>query len=225
MRDASDVFPDDLRTLLNAQDRADREAAWSRLLARHNPLLLHVANSATRRREDSMDAYAMVLEELRADDFRRLRAYEADGRSKFTTWLVIVVQRLCFDFVRRRYGRHREDANNADSPNAAAVSRRRLHDLLSGTVDLASIADDRVPELDATIREQELHRHLQDALAELSAEDRLIIKLRFEDGLTAREIANLIGWPTQFHVYRRIAVISDDLRRCLVARGVDTAMP
>jgi RNA polymerase sigma factor (sigma-70 family) len=225
MRDASDVFPGELRALLHSQDRTDREAAWGRLLARYNPLLLHVANTVTKRREDSMDAYAMVLEELRADDFRRLRAYEADGRSKFTTWLVIVVQRLCFDFVRQRYGRHREDATNGDSRNAAVLSRRRLRDLLSGTVDLAEIADDRVPELDATIREQELHRHLQDALGELGAEDRLIIKLRFEDSLTAREIANLIGWPTQFHVYRRIAVISDDLRRRLAARGIDSGAP
>jgi RNA polymerase sigma factor (sigma-70 family) len=225
MRDASDVFPDDLRVLLEAQGRADRDAAWTRLISRHNLLLLHVTNSVTRRREDSMDAYAMVLEELRVDDFRRLRAYEADGRSKFTTWLVIVVQRLCFDFVRRQYGRHREDAANGNGPSLAAVSRRHLRDLLSGTVDLASIADEHGKDLDARIREQELQAHLEHALGELAAEDRLIIKLRFEDGLTAREIARLIGMSTQFHVYRRLSAITDGLRQRLAERGVDGSAP
>jgi len=225
MRDASDVFPDDLRALLEAQERADREAAWTRLLSRHNPLLLHVTKSVARRSEDSMDAYAMVLEELRADDFRRLRAYDADGRSKFTTWLVIVVQRLCFDFVRRRYGRHRGDATNGNGQSVAAVSRRHLHDLLSGTIDLASIVDEYGKELDAPIREQELQAHLERALGELGAEDRLIVKLRFEDGLTAREIANLIGLSTQFHVYRRLSAITDSLRQRLAERGVDGSAP
>jgi len=107
MRDASDVVPDELRQLLRAEDAPGREAAWSGLIARYNALLLHVARTVAVNREDAMDAYALVLGELRADDFRRLRSYAGDGRSKFTTWLVVVVQRICLDFVRQRYGRRR----------------------------------------------------------------------------------------------------------------------
>jgi RNA polymerase sigma factor (sigma-70 family) len=224
MRDASDVFPDDLRTLLHAADDADREAAWSRLLAKHSALLLHVSRTVAPAREDFMDAYAMILEQLRADDFRRLRAYEADGRSKFTTWLVVVVQRLCLDFVRQKYGRRRDGAD--DGPRSvASISRRELRDLLATSVDLAAIADDRAPGPDIPLREQELHRRLAEALGELTAEDRLVLKLRFEDGLTAREIATLLGWPTQFHVYRQLNAITAALRRRLAARGVESSAP
>ena len=95
----------------------------------------------------------------------------------------------------------------------------------SGTIDLASIVDEYGKELDAPIREQELQAHLERALGELGAEDRLIVKLRFEDGLTAREIANLIGLSTQFHVYRRLSAITDSLRQRLAERGVDGSAP
>jgi RNA polymerase sigma factor (sigma-70 family) len=225
MRDASDVFPDDLRTLLHAADDADREAAWSRLLAKHSALLLHVSRTVAPAREDSMDAYAMILEQLRADDFRRLRAYEADGRSKFTTWLVVVVQRLCLDFVRHKYGRHRDAADEDGHRSVASISRRQLRDLPATIVDLAASADDHAPGPDLPLREQELHRRLAEALGELTADDRLLLKLRFEDGLTAREIATLLGWPTQFHVYRQLNAITAGLRRRLAARGVESSAP
>lgn len=55
-----------------------------------------------------MDRYAHVLDKLQVDDFRRLRTFVADGRGKFTTWLTVVVRRICLDHHRQRYGRVRE---------------------------------------------------------------------------------------------------------------------
>ena len=225
MRDASDVVPDELRQLLRAEDVTGREAAWSGLVARYNALLLHVARTVAVDREDAMDAYALVLEELRAEDFRRLRSYAGDGRSKFTTWLVVVVQRICLDFVRRRYGRRRETVRQDVRVGRKRLSRRQLHELLSAPADLTLVIDENGPPPDIPLREQELQRHLATALSELRVEDRLLLKLRFEDGLTAREIATLLGWPTQFHVYRQLNALTGDLRHRLAARGIESSSP
>ena len=56
----------------------------------------------------------------------------------------------------------------------------------------------------------------------LDAADRLLIKLRFEDGLSAKDIASLTRSATPFHVYRRLNRILATLKRGLVARGVES---
>jgi RNA polymerase sigma factor (sigma-70 family) len=225
MRSAADVLPDEVRRLLAAVDAADREAAWSQLVEKHGALLLHVSRTIVQEQEDAMDAFTMVLEQLRADDFRRLRTYEADGRSKFTTWLVVVVQRLCLDFVRHRYGRRRPRVDGKRGRDIATMSRKQLYELVSGQFDLASIPDETGPAPDSQIRETELRGHLTHALGALNPDDRFLLKLRFEDGLTAKEIARILGCPTPFHVYRLIASVTDNLRQLLLARGVESGTP
>src|SRR5439155_25290819 len=98
---------------------------------------LRVARSLGHGHDAAMDAYAFVLEQLRRDDLRRLRAYAAYGRSGFSAWLVCVARRLCIDYHRRRYGRVRDRA--ADR-REARVARRRLVDLVADGVDPASLS-------------------------------------------------------------------------------------
>jgi DNA-directed RNA polymerase specialized sigma subunit len=52
-------------------------------------------------------------------------------------------------------------------------------------------------------------------------EDRLLLKLRFDDGLSAPEIARLLGFPTPFHVYRRLNALYARLRGGLRERGIE----
>src|SRR5258707_5460889 len=104
----ADGLPQELAQLLNASDSPTRDAAWEAFLTTHSRLLLHTARSLNRDHDAAMDGYAYVLEALRESDYRRLRAYAADGRSKFSTWLVVVTRRICLDFHRRRYGRARD---------------------------------------------------------------------------------------------------------------------
>src|SRR5260370_32412986 len=67
----------------------------------------------------------------------RLHGYVAEGRSKFTTWLVVVARRLCLDFHRHRYGRPRDTTPDAAAEQAA---RRRLADLVAGAADPDQLA-------------------------------------------------------------------------------------
>jgi len=203
----------ELSRLLDARSEAARDEGWTEFLRVHHRLLLHVARSRARDHDIAMDAYAFILDHLRQDDFRRLRAFVSDGRSAFTTWLVVVAKRLCIDFERERYGRTARNAGATSGEQEA--QRRRLIDLTSAELDLASIPDpsERTPETifdEATVR-QALH----DAIAELEPRDRLILALRFEDGLTAERIASTLDMASPFHVYRQLNRILAVLRRRL----------
>jgi RNA polymerase sigma factor (sigma-70 family) len=203
----------ELSRLLQARSEAVRDDAWTEFIRVHHRLLLHVARSATKDVDTAMDAYTFILDRLRADDFRRLHAFAADGRSTFTTWLVVVAKRLCIDFVRSRYGRtDRPVSADANDPDAM---RRRLADLAGAELDLAALCDpsERTPEtlLDAALVRQALH----DAITELEPRERLLLALRFEDDLTAERIAITLQMSSAFHVYRQLNRIFGKLRRRL----------
>lgn len=171
-----------------------------------------------------MDAYAYLLEQLERDDFRRLRAYTPEARSKFTTWLVVVARRLCLDRLRERYGR--PVGASAVSQETRAL-RRRLADLLVHELDPAAtpLPDDATTNPDADLRTRELHQALTVALARLDPRDRLLLKLRYEDELPAREIGQLLRFPTAFHVYRRLNWLLQELKTVLRGRGIDGPEP
>lgn len=217
----ADALPVELSRLFAPADAAARDSAWDGFTAAYSRLLLHTARSITSDHDSTMDAYAYLLEQLRADDFRRLRAYSPDGRGKFTTWLVVVVRRLCLDFRRQRYGRPRKDISG---DAAARDMRRRLIDLIAAPHDPDEIPATGTDPVAAALS-NDLSRILESALAALTPRDRLLLKLRYEDDLPAREIAALLGVPSPFHVYRRINALLTDLRGSLRARGVDDSAP
>jgi RNA polymerase sigma factor (sigma-70 family) len=168
-----------------------------------------------------MDGYACVLEALREDSCRRLRAYVAEPGSRFTTWLVVVTRRLLLDHLRRRYGRSR---STGDVGRAEHAARRRLEDLVGAEVEPDALAAP-AGSPDHDIRREQLAGALRLALDELPPADRLLLALRFEDDRPVREIASMLGLPTVFHVYRRLAAVLAALKRALARRGVSGPDP
>jgi RNA polymerase sigma factor (sigma-70 family) len=209
-----------LSRLIRAGSAQDSDAEWRAFVAEHSRLVLHACRSVWRSPDDAMDAYAEVLDHLRADDFRRLREFAAQPRSLVSTWLVVVTRRIALDLYRRRYGR---------PGNGAAIeqrrARRRLQDLVAEQLELHDPAGPDGERADTAIRHAELHGALLAALADLAARDVLLLKLRFCDDLPAQEIARLLEMPTPFHVYRRLNALLTELRRALGRRGVESAMP
>jgi RNA polymerase sigma factor (sigma-70 family) len=215
----ADQHPPELARLFMASDPPTHDAAWAAFVTIHSRLLLHTARSLNHDYDAAMDGYAYVLEALRSDDYRRLRAYAADGRGKFSTWLVVVARRLCLDFHRKRYGRAREIGPDGRELRAA---RRRLVDLVGEEIDPADLSPagtDPATELQARDRASALEA----ILGALPARDRLLLTLRFEEDLSAREIAQLMGFTTPFHVYRRLNALLAELRQALRRRGIDEA--
>jgi len=211
----ADQLPVELSELLRPGAAADRDAAWAAFLEAHSRLLLSVCRSMGRDHDGAMDAYTFLLDQLRRDDFHRLRGYAADGRGKFTTWLVVVARRLCLDFARQRYGRVREHTSSE-----ASVTRRRLVDLVAEDLEAAGAGRDPAPGPDQAVLDAERADGVQAVLGALDPRDRLLLKLRFDDNLPAREIARLMDFPTPFHVYRRVNALLTGLRAVLARRGL-----
>ena len=226
MVDRRHALPPELERLLDgAADAVDQDEAWAALVAKYSRLLLTVARDVAPEHDAAMDAYAFVLERLREGDCRRLRGFVADGRSSFTTWLVVVARRLCVDHYRQRYGRATRGTGDPSLARTERSSRRRLFDLVTVGIDLTTVIDASTPDPDTIVRTAQRDGVLGCAIDALEPADQLLLKLRFEDDLSAREIASLLRLPSPFHVYRRLATVCGSLRRMLVARGVEDAVP
>lgn len=60
---------------------------------------------------DQNESFIFIIDSLRADNFRRLRAYK--GKSKLSTYLYSLINSLIIDFRRKKYGRRRIPASVA----------------------------------------------------------------------------------------------------------------
>ena len=213
------MVPLELGQVLHAGDRAHREAAWARLIAGNTRLLLAVARSFGGGHDEALERYAYILEKLREHDFRRLAAFRPDGGATFQTWLTVTARRLCLDYHRARYGRYRGPAVTRDTLSPRAL-RRALNDAAAVDCDVDLLADGATSAEAMAVR-RERDAALQDALARLTARERLLVALRFQDELPASRIAALLDLPTPFHVYRQVAAVLGRLRQALEARGID----
>lgn len=221
---ASHVVPAVVARLLNASEPRTRDAAWAEFVLTHSRLLLHVARGLGGDHDAVMDRYAYVLERLREDQSRRLHTFVADGRCEFSTWLVVVVQRLCLDHHRQRYGRPRGAGRHGTEHDLDLVARRRLIDLIGHDVDLTAVCDSTRGAEDS-VRLDQIYRALESAMEALPASDRLMIKLRYEDGLPMPEIARHFGFADRFHAYRHLDGLLLTLRSLLERSGVSDTVP
>jgi RNA polymerase sigma factor (sigma-70 family) len=213
--------PQPLIALLGATDPASRELAWQRFVAGYSDLILSAARSLGGDEDACMDRYAFVLDQLKRDDCRRLRNYSGDRGARFTTWLVVVVRRLSLDEYRQRNGRlHGED----DEARARHEMRRRLGALLGGDAELDALRETGNDPHDA-LRAAELHEALERAIGTLEPRDRLILRLRFEDGESVPTIARMLRAASAGHVYRRLEALLAELRTKLVAAGITDPSP
>lgn len=83
-------------------------------------------------------------------------------------------------------------------------------------------ADERVVELDVARRAQQASRVVRDTLAQMSAEDRVVLRLRFAEDLPIADIARALGIP-QRPLYRRIEALLAALRKTLERHGLGAA--
>jgi RNA polymerase sigma factor (sigma-70 family) len=211
--------PIELNRLLQAADLPDREAAWEDLILRHTRLILAAARSLGGDNDAVMERYAYVLGKLRENEFRRLRAFDSHAGATFATWLTVTARRMCLDLHRQHYGRTRP-RHASDRSTVMRAARKALNDVLSSEFDtdnLPAYADDAEAEL--------VHGHrdncLKVELARLTPRERLLLTLRFEDNLSASKIASVLGFPSQFHVYRKLNTVLAALRQQLESKGIE----
>ena len=213
------ALPGDLQSLVTATDRAVRDRAWADFLRQHSNVILRVARAMGGGHDATMDRYAYAVDALQRDDFKRLRAYDPDGRGSFDTWLAVVTRRLCMDEHRHRYGRAQSDDADAEAERA---TRRQLADLVGNELGLDTI-EGNTDTPDVQLERSELRAVLDCALAQLDVTERLILRLRFEDAVSVPEIARLLGIDSPFKVYRQLDKVLMTVRRHLEAAGIHDA--
>jgi RNA polymerase sigma factor, sigma-70 family len=107
-----------------------------------------------------------------------------------------------------------------------SLSSRQLWLLCSGKAMLDSIdgeedgtynvePTDPAPDPESLVALREAHQHVSAALASLTESDRLLIRLRYQEGLTLQQVAKLVGLKDAQTADRRLRDIIDHLRQAL----------
>ncbi len=123
-------------------------------------------------------------EEVAHDAF--IRVYESlarfTGSGGFRHWMAAIATRTCYDYWRRAY-RSKEVAMSSLGDGHREWVERAAADPSGGSIDDIG-------------REVEAREVLDWALARLSPEDRMVLELVYLEGLSVREVADLLGWST-----------------------------
>jgi RNA polymerase sigma factor (sigma-70 family) len=96
-----------------------------------------------------------------------------------------------------------------------------LVDLVTCSLEVSELADPDAGDPGRELRMEETRRVLAEALRALAPEDRLLLTLRFDDDMSAREIGEIMGFPSPFHVYRKLKKTLGKLKEVLEAGGID----
>ena len=105
------------------------------------------------------------------------------------------------------------------------VRVRRRFDSEESLVDMPAqdgAADQLVVQEHHRTKSEHLKHALESGLAQISTQDRLVLKMRFEDGRTVAEIATTLG-VEQKPLYRRLERLLTQLRSDLEAKGLEAA--
>lgn len=178
-------------------------AAWSEFVRRYERLIAARISSAcketgTELRADLLDdCGAEVMAVLFHDDMAGLRRFE--GRSKLSTWLCVVIRRTTFAVLKRR----QREAVTGRQPDSR--------------FDMALVPDDRPPEESG---DSEQRARLRACLPQLSADDRRVLTLQFEEKLTYAQIAERMG-ITENAVGPKLHRAQQRLKKLMERRGKD----
>src|SRR5262245_49189525 len=156
--------------LLVLSGQGDVEA-FSELIARHQAAAYRYCWRVFRNHHTAED----LAQEFFVKLFRHAARYEPAGH--FTTYMYRILTNLCFDALRRRKRRRTTEAAELDP-------------VLSEGTELEPLAPER--DFDAAIRTVECKDAVHDALAGLPIEVRKAVELRELDGLSYREIAQVL---------------------------------
>lgn len=134
-------------------------SAWRSIVQRHERRVYNLAYRLTGNRQDAMD----LMQEAFLAVFRNLPNFRFEG--SFEGWIIRIVSHRGVDFLRRRRSNPLHQADDAD-------------ELLAGDSSAGEAAE-----------QWQLHRQLRETMQKLSADQRIVIELKFFQQMTFDEIA------------------------------------
>jgi RNA polymerase sigma factor (sigma-70 family) len=138
----------------------------------------------------SNDMINAVFHALQKNNNRRLKQYKTDGGKKLSSWIYTICEQTVSNYIRD----HIEDPNK-----------------FVPLLEALELPDDRqiTPNLTDTIT-------LEDCLQQLSRNDRIAIKLKYYEGYTSKEIADVL-YSNENAVNNRLHEAKKRLQNCLEA--------
>jgi RNA polymerase sigma-70 factor (ECF subfamily) len=203
VRNAYDVLPEDelVQAVLSREP-----AAWPTFFARYERLVMSCIRKVMRRygaqhgEEDLEDLVSQTAFNIIKDDYKKLRTFDPTRGYKLSSWIGLIATNTAHDALRRR----------APTDVWAATS-------LDDTDPSLPIASADEP-AQAAIERLEQQRELRDAMAQLSASDRLFVLYYFVQELEPETIARLMKISINT-VYSRKNKVREKLRH-LIERKV-----
>ena len=203
-----DMQADDL-CLIIACERGD-ENAWNDLVERFKPTVRSAARSASSNEDAAEDLAQSIWAELyglrvRKDGMPASKLAYYSGRGSLAGWLRAVVAQLAVDTFRKQ-SRLVQTEEDTDFDRLA----RNAQDG-PGQMVVAGIP---TPEesISNSFAQVDMQQALGKAIAELGAEDRLLVKLYYFDNLRLREAGAVLG-VHEATASRRLTRIQTDLRK------------
>ena len=185
-----------IQEILQLINSRDYELAWELFLREYGNLTFQVVRHFETDADNAADCFQFVCEQLIDNSFRRLRKFKAEGPATFSTWLRAVTRNLCIDWRRKQFGRRR---TSEQLPQ------------LTNLDDAANISDSQPnPEAHAIMLERSTLTRA--ALRRLESQDRLLLRLRFEEDLTLEQIAGLLHLGNAQRVDRQLKQILSRMR-------------
>ena len=196
---------DDL-CLVMACERGD-QAAWSDLVERFSVAVRSAARSASSNEDAAEDLAQSIWAELhglrvRQDGRPAGKLSYYSGRGSLAGWLRAVVAQLAID-------QHRKQVRLVQTEEDGDFDR--LASEASSESSIAIAAESPAQGMEDRFAAREIENALSGAIAELSAEDRLLVKLYYFDGLRLREAGAVLG-VHEATASRRLTRIHQELR-------------
>lgn len=200
---------DDLCLIIACE--AGDQNAWSELVERFSATVRSAARSASANDDAAEDLAQSIWAELyglrtRAEGKPSGKLGYYSGRGSLAGWLRAVVAQLAVDEHRKQSRLvQTEEETDLERLASEAVSTGAMFGRGTATID---------PETTVTNQEagSEVHEALACSIRELSAEDRLLVKLYYFDNLRLREAGALLG-VHEATASRRLTRIHSELRR------------
>jgi RNA polymerase sigma-70 factor (ECF subfamily) len=209
-----DKFMDEMQAddlcLIVACEQGD-ENAWTDLVERFTTTVRSAARSVSSNEDAAEDLAQSIWAELyglrvRDDGRRASKLAYYSGRGSLAGWLRAVVAQLSVDAFRKqsKLVQTEEDTDLDRLARDASISE-------TSTFAAASVQN---PEQSLTNRftRESLQQALTQAVGELAAEDRLLVKLYYFDNLRLREAGVVLG-VHEATASRRLTRIQTDLRK------------
>jgi len=196
--------------LIIACERGD-ESAWSDLVERFTSTVRSAARSASSNEDAAEDLAQSIWAELYGlrigkDGKPTSKLAYYSGRGSLAGWLRAVVAQLAVDTYRKQ-ARFVQTEEDTDLDKLA-----RDVPLAEGQTIIATTDQNPEQMISNRLAEADMQTALNEAIKELEAEDRLLVKLYYFDGLRLREAGSVMG-VHEATASRRLTRIHLDLKK------------